>query len=395
MTTEIDLARLIAACDDDSAEAAIRLEASLEPIGGIGDPVKPPVYEGGQYQTDKRWESTDSTAATPVIVIDNHPSQANRLEAALKSRREDLGLPELVLDLSEIDGLPVHLPGSISSWQFPHRNADAYLRDARLDGVDFTRTDLGRSIFDATPWRAAPLLSWFPQALLYGFWQSHLGKKRANTKLARAWVSEIVGWGPATDETRVMGLKGDPLNLSKDAVVTSNVDDREKWQVGKAAVVDGKTDKLSEMGHGQVPFTRDADTSPAAVSFRRISQTATVSFAQLRQLSFGDSGAADAAARALLVSMGLAAQQSAFGRSFALRSGADLVPVATSCTWLGAAGTTSVSMPSDVMALVHAARAEVGAAGVPLDGWGSSPLRLTPKDNLASAIRATWPLLGD
>lgn len=174
MTTEIDLERLVAACADDSADAAIRLEASLEPIGGIGDPVKPPVYAGGQYQTDKRWESADSTEATPVIVIDNHPSQANRLEAALQRRREDFSLPELVLDLSEIDGMPVHLPGSISSWQFPHRNADAYLRDARLDGVDFTRTDIGRSLFDATPWRAAALMSWFPQAL------AHLDARAAN-----------------------------------------------------------------------------------------------------------------------------------------------------------------------------------------------------------------------
>lgn len=395
MTTEIDLERLVAACADDSADAAIRLEASLEPIGGIGDPVKPPVYAGGQYQTDKRWESADSTEATPVIVIDNHPSQANRLEAALQRRREDFSLPELVLDLSEIDGMPVHLPGSISSWQFPHRNADAYLRDARLDGVDFTRTDIGRSLFDATPWRAAALMSWFPQALLYGFWQSHLGKKRANTKLARAWVSEIIGWGPATEDTRVLGVKGDPLNLSTEEVITSNPNDRENWQVGKANVEGGKPDKLSEMGHGQVPFPKDTAPAPAAVSFRRVSQTATVSFAQLRQLSFGPGPAADAAGRALLVCMGLAAHHLAFGRAFALRSGADLVPVTTSCTWLGATGASSAPVPTDVESLLRAAHERADAAGVALDGWGVGPVRMTPKDNLASAIRATWPLLDD
>ena len=59
-------------------------------------------------------------------------------------------------------------------------------------------------------------MAWFPQALLYGFWQSHLGKKRHNSKHARAWVSEIIGWQPASTDTRVFGLKGDALNLNTD-----------------------------------------------------------------------------------------------------------------------------------------------------------------------------------
>ena len=76
-------------------------------------------------------------------------------------------------------------------------------------------------------------MAWFPQALLYGFWQSHLGKKRQNTKHARAWVSEIVGWNPAATDTRVLGLKGDALNLNTDAAITSNPDDRMSWDIGK------------------------------------------------------------------------------------------------------------------------------------------------------------------
>ena len=83
-------------------------------------------------------------------MIDNVPSQANRLEQALRHDRESSSIPELVLDLSEIRGLPAHLPRSLSSLEFPHRNADAYLRDARLGDCDFIRTAVGQAIFGAT-----------------------------------------------------------------------------------------------------------------------------------------------------------------------------------------------------------------------------------------------------
>ena len=47
---------------------------------------------------------------------------------------------------------------------------DAYLRDAQLGGQDFFATELGRAIFGATAQTCGPLMAWFPQALLYGFW---------------------------------------------------------------------------------------------------------------------------------------------------------------------------------------------------------------------------------
>ncbi len=230
---------------------------------------------------------------------------------------------------------------------FPHRNADAYLRDALLDGKDFLRTEIGQAIFGATAQTCGPLIAWFPQALLYGFWQSHLGKKRQNTKHARAWVSEIIGWQPASTETKVLGLKGDALNLNTDDTVTSNPDDRTTWEVGKGARDKGKkSDKLSEIGHGQVLFMGN-DASAAAVSFSRVTQRATVSFAQLRRVSLGsDSGEKDAAVRALLVALGLHAHQLAFGRGFALRSGAELRPRSTTATWLGAGGDEPIDCQS-------------------------------------------------
>ena len=399
MPLQIDYQRLVSACAADAFDDGIRIDTELQPLSGPGGPVKPAVYEGGTYQMDRRWASPGEAEPTPVIVIDNVPSQANRLEHALWQDRKSSSIPEFILDLSDLRGLPAHLPRSLSSLEFPHRNADAYLRDATLDSKRFIATPLGRAIFDATAQDCGPLMSWFPQALLYGFWQSHLGRKRSNAKHARAWVSEIIGWRPASTETKVLGLKGDPLNLNTDEAVTSNPDDRTIWSIGGTEKVEGgKRDKLSEMGHGQVPFM-GSDASASAVSFQRVTQRATVSFAQLRRVSLGRdaSGEADAAARALLVAFGLHAHQLAFGHAFTLRSGADLRPTVMTATWLGGTGdeTCDIGGTAATRDLLAAARAHAESVGVPLDGWGQPPKILRPGDALTKAIRSTWPDLDD
>ena len=387
----IDLERLLSACADDAFDDGVRIDAELQPLSGPGGPVKPAVYEGGTYQLDRRWASPTDAEPMPVIVIDNVPAQANRLEDALWRHRESIAIPEFILDFSELCYLPAHLPRSLSSLKFPHRNADAYLRDAKLGDLDFVKTELGEAIFGATAQECGPLMSWFPQALLYGFWQSHLGKKRHNTKHARAWVSEIIGWQPASSETKVWGLKGDPLNLNIDEGVTSNPDDQTMWAIGG-----GGKKGLSEIGHGQIPFM-GSDAAPAAVSFHRVTQRATVSFAQLRRVSLGRDAPreADVAARALLVALGLHAHQLAFGRAFALRSGADLRPAATTATWLGSDGdeTCDLCGTESTRSLLAAARAHAGSVGVPLHGWGQPPMTLQPGEDLAKVIVSSWPEL--
>ena len=398
MTRRIDLKALLAGCADDSFDDGIRIDSELEPVGGPGGPVKPAVYEGGNYQRDRRWAAAGDSEPTQVIVIDNVPSQANRLEHALRQHRRSISIPEFLLDFSTMPHLPSHLPKSLSSLEFPHRNADAYLRDSELDGQDFMKTEIGEAIFGATAQTCGPLVAWFPQALLYGFWQSHLGKKRQNTKHARAWVSEIVGWQPASTETKVLGLKGDALNLSTDEPVTSNPNDRTDWDVGKVGKIEGgKNDKLSEMGHGQVPFM-GVDAPAASVSFARVTQRATVSFAQLRRVGLGTGASeADAAVRALLVALGLHAHQLAFGRGFALRSGAELRPRVTTATWLGEDRDESCDLngAAATRELLGAARQHAESVGVPLDGWVGEARTLTPKANLRKAILATWPVLDD
>jgi CRISPR-associated protein Csb1 len=396
----IDADRLMAACEDASGEGGIVIRSMLDPLGGQQAPVKPAVYAGGVFQEDLRWWG-DPQTVTRVIVIDNVPSQANRLEASLEALRPSLGLPELVLDLSGIPSLPQHLPRRISSFRFPHRQADAYLRDAMADHQKFSTTDVGRALINATVDRPQALFQWFPQALLFGYWQSHLGNKRSQAKLARSWVSEIAGYDPATGEdahrTRVQGLKGDPLNLSIDEPVTFDKDDvLQGWDVVAEGQKTGRAksnEALSEIGHGQVPF-RASDGALAPVSFRAIEQRTTVSFAGLRRISLSNPSAS-AAGRALLVALGLVAHVGAFGRAFSLRSGCDLRSASTQWTWLSPAAEEPLDALAmdEALALFKKARALAEMHGVTSDGgWDREPLVLTPAESLVKAITGTWPL---
>ena len=404
MARKFDLDALIRGCADTATDSGIRIHTELEPLNGRGGPVKPPVYAsngGPRYQDDRRWASVDDTEPTRVVVIDNVPSQANRLEDALRIGREAIGVPELVLDLADLSHLPAHLPRKISSLQFPHRNADAYLRDAMLDEENFLATRVGKDIFGATAQTCGPLMAWFPQSLLFGFWQSHLGRKRASTKHARSWVSEIIGWKPATMETRTHGMKGDPLNLNIDTKLQTDPKDQTKWDITteakeKGRSEEGKGTRLSEIGHGQALF-RETEQAPAALSFMNITQQASVSFAQLRRVSLGDGRPdADAAARALLVALGLHAHNLAFGRGFALRSGAELEPGKKTCTWLGEGADVDCETGDGqaTAALLQEARAHAAAQGVPLDGWDQQVI-LKPKPQLRKTILETWPEMDD
>src|SRR5579884_367224 len=392
----IDVDRLIKACQDDSQEAGITVHAALESLAGPAAPVKPAVYAGGRFQEDERWWG-DPPERTRVVVIDNVPSQANRLEAALEGLRPALGLPEVVLDLSGVETLPSHLPRRLSGFRFPHRHADAYLRDAMLKDQPFPRTPVGAAIVEATAEEPTALFQWFPQALLFGYWQSHLGKKRTQAKLARSWVSEIAGYAPAREGewTRVLGLKGDPLNLSVDEPVSYQEDDLlADWQIVEQGQKSGgrrQHESLSKIGHGQVPVSLQ-DAALAPVSFRSIEQRATVSFAGLRRVRCRDHEAS-AAGRALLVALGLVAHLAAFGRAFSLRSGCDLRPVWSRWRWLGVEGQEELEPPSPAEAidLFRACRRRAEAAGLTEGGgWDGEPLVVTPGLSLARAITATW-----
>lgn len=387
---------LIASCDNASFEYGLSLKTEFEPVGGAGSPIKPAIYSGGVYQEDVRW--IDGTK-TSVIVIDNVAAEANRVEAEMKRLSGDLGLPKITLDLGDLE-LPPHLPSALTSFDFPHRNGDSYLRDSELDGKPFIRSDIGKAIFDASATHPVALYEWFPQALLLGFWQSHLGKKRSQAKLARSWFSEVIGIDPATEggsRTRAMGVKGDQLNLSVPYGIEVSEEDQTDWKLGKEQRKTGKSgDSMSKVGHGSIPIGGAGAAEPSTltgVSFRAVRQQTSVSFASLRDVSTGD-GTADAAGRALLVSLGLLAHVHAFGRSVHLRSGCDLVPVQTTWTWRGDGGDEPVEVPSpaELQELFMQCAKAGEKAGLPVGSKWPQGLTVRPNKQLDEVIRRSWPL---
>lgn len=401
--TAIDVDRLVDACGDGSAEAGITIRTALEPLAGEGAPVKPATYAGGRFQYGQRWWGDgDDRHVVDTISIDNVPSQANRLEAALQLLARDLTLAEFVLDLSGLEPLPPHVPRRLSSFSFPHRNADAYLRDSELDGIDFMKTETGKAVFDATGDNADALLEWFPQALLFGFWQSHLGNTNSQAKLARSWKSELFGVQPAhggadAEATRTLGTKGDALNLVKEGNdVVFDKADQVGWHLSSEKVkgASGKPQRLSEIGHGQVPFGEaggegDHALALSSVSFRSIFQQSTLSFASLRKIHFASH---DAEARAYVAALGLVAHAAAFSRSFNLRSGCDLRPKRTEWTWLGASRDETIEVLSieDARNLFAEVTGRANEAGLAVGSHGE-PVMLQPKDKLAKVIRTTYP----
>lgn len=403
---DIDADRLIEACDDASLAAGVTIRTRIEPMLGAGAPIKPPIYasssgeRGAQYAYHWEWLSPDDDGPTLAVTVDNVPSQANRVEAALESMVDELGLPEIALDLTGLEPLPAHAPRRISSFRFPHRVADAYLRDSELDGTAFERTDIGRELIGASSNAPLPLLRWFPQALALGWWMSHAGTAGSQTKLARAWTSEIRGYAPAVHHEdgrpavpRVMGVKGDPLNLSTDEPIVRNTQVGGDWAIGKTKVGDAtKRDKLSEIGHGQVPFS-GGEAAPSPVSCRSIVQRATLSLAGLRRVN-GDSAGESALVRAVAAALVLVGHTVAHARPFSLRSGSDLRPTSTSWTWLGQNGDQEVAplTPDAAKALLADVLERAAAADLPVgDRW--EQIVVTPNPALSTAIRSTFPVV--
>ena len=68
------LFRPLDACANASFDDGIRIDTQLMPIGGDGAPVKPPVYEGGAYQQDKRMAGPTLTCGTTWYADIEHQS---------------------------------------------------------------------------------------------------------------------------------------------------------------------------------------------------------------------------------------------------------------------------------------------------------------------------------
>jgi CRISPR-associated protein Csb1 len=329
----LNLQRLSEAVDH---AAAFRRRRKLQPAGGPGDKIFPPTYPGeGRNAPPRHVFERRRIGGQEIIcvLIDSVQSQANRLEEALllSARSGLVSLPRLVVDFpsSGLNAVP-----EISSLEAPHRIFDAILRDSMLDGVAFRDSEIGRRIRQATTHDAAAILEVSPTALLFGAWNSTGEGGGLGAKFARAIVSEIIGIdvpaeplngqsnsAPSELQTagRRTGSRIDPLGILRSVEVYKTDTD---WDISeKAAGSKAKKVRPSEINHGNIAPSVDA----LGVTCDYAQQTAVITLAGLRRLSFGTDPARNRAARAYLASLGLLALVEADAQGYALRSRCDLV----------------------------------------------------------------------
>lgn len=388
--TMLNLQRL-----NDAVEnaAAFRRRRILQPAGGRGDKIFPPTYpgEGRNAQPRHVFERRRIDGREVVcVLIDSVQSQANRLEEALltSAKAGQIPLPRLVVDFpaSGLNSVP-----EISSLEAPHRIYDAILRDSLLDGVTFRESEVGRRIRQATMHDASAILEVSPTALLFGAWNSTGEGGGLGAKFARAIVSEIVGvdvpveHGGTSDEMQTAGRRTgsriDPLGILRSVEVYKTDTD---WDISdKAAGKKAKRVRPSEINHGNIAPSVQA----LGVTCDYAQQTAVITLAGLRRLSFGGDATRNRAARAYLAMLGLLALVEADAQGYALRSRCDLICDGAAPVELVQfdGKTAPVDLDLDTARSMHAAAYEAAqAVGFNL---AATPIVLQPQIKLVHIVR--------
>jgi CRISPR-associated protein Csb1 len=395
------------------AAAAIRTITRLEPAGGPADKVFPPTYvKEGKAETKYAMELRQIDGReVRTVLLDSVASQANRFEEALLDgwRREELGLPVVLVDFSREPGLEDL--EQITALQAPHRVADALLRDSVLDGVPFRHTPIGKEITDARPNQATAMFKYCPTALVFGVWDSTGPKGGLGAKFQRCLVSEIVGLDVTAGVKTASRI--DPAGIqTKAGPIYKHKDAHEDWTVdAKEAEVakggkpvefsrsggDGKKGSPSAINHGNIPPSIDA--LAGGVTMSHAVQTTVLTLAGLRRLRFQTDcagerisadkrDAAETAARTALAALALAAIVYQRENDYDLRSRSILVakqPLVLEVIGRNGAEPAAYSMTKgEAASLVKAAEQAARKYGL---GWDAKPISLAPAPKLAGLIR--------
>ena len=380
--------------------AAFRCVTDYQPVGGRGDKVFPPTYDGGKYATENRVDPKTGEVRHCVL-LDSVQSQANRMELALLEahRAKRVTLPLLVTRFDQ-EELPKKF--EVSSLEAPHRIADALFRDSLLDGVMFRKSDTGRVLDTADVRNAAGLFGLCPTALVFGLWDSTGPRGGLGTRFQRALVSEIIGYdavlGVKTssriDPAQVM-LGAGPLYRRE-----PTQEDAPDWTLdeGTARLGGGRnpTGRPSEANHGNVT----PGVSDGGFTISGAQQTTTLSLAVLRRLRFPLDGAADSehevdvAARTALAALGLAAGVLA-RNDMDLRSRCHLFAEGES-VWqvLDRPGEAPVEFavgPDAVLGLLNEAVEVAKERGLPWEGV----IELSPSAQLTELVRRSQELASE
>ena len=379
-------------------DSALRLRLKLEPVGGAGDKVFPPTYEGSSYAVEERLADG---RAVKAVLLNSVQSEAARLEQALKRalERDDVYFPTIRL---ELDGYP-----SLTELDLPHRVFDGYLVSSTLGKEDFWGSSAGKEIHSYRQPEATGLFRHSPATLLFGGWDTHSLKDKTlahKFRFPRAIVSEIVAYD-ITEMGQRPASKGDPLNLTG-TVYESTAggwtpsQEHAKRKDGKpegSPLKYGDDGRLSVLGLGQItPSLKNEEGTPHAGGYcaREISQTAVLSLSALRRLRFPlKPGAANDeklndAGRAVIAALGVYALSAACAEGYWLRSRCELVaasPVELETVKAnGFVDKAPLPEPAQAAKLLDAAAKAAQKLGLT---WRTEPLIAKPNAEFAELIR--------
>jgi CRISPR-associated protein Csb1 len=368
--------------------AALRSRARLAPAGGRDDKVFPPTYEGGRYATESR--RVDG-AEVDCVLLDSVQAQANRFESALQDAldRGRISIPCIRV------GFPADLArelGPITSLTAPHRCYDAILRDSALAGTPFPKSEVGQALAAARPSDATALYRYCPTALVFGAWDSTGARGGMGAKFSRAVSSEIVGIGATAGVHTSSRI--DPLGVRREVGVVIDGDDPGEWRL--AADGEKGAKRPSEIVHGNIAPT--IEDGRGGVTVDRVEQTWVLSLPALRRYRFPVEGShddeRDAAARAVLVALALAARALARDDGLFLRSRCQLVPTPGGEA-LEAVATDGATEPLEeptTEAAVELLAGAVEAAGAHGLQWEAQPIELEPQERLTELVRRSFEL---
>ncbi|MFN8079714.1 MAG: type I-U CRISPR-associated RAMP protein Csb1/Cas7u [Kineosporiaceae bacterium] len=369
---------LVSALSLTGEHAVLRVTGTYQPAGGAGSKVFPPTYPIRDNRDNRDNQSPYVLENRIVngqerrdVLLDSTPSQANRAEEALLRAHRSAVVTVPLLQVEHTGEASMVL----TSLEFPHRYADAYLRDSLLDGVAFDKTDLGRSLLAASLDDASALFAHDPGSLVYGAWNSH--RKGRQQKFPRVYTSEVIGWDPVVGARNAGRM--DPLNLQG---AQKPVKSGEGWEHA-AVATKVKGEKLSEIGHGNIA----PNPQHGGVTISSAQRVATLSLAGLDRIGFGPASRdAALAARAVLAAYALLADRLAFGRSSLwLRSGCELVLESERIEWVNRGGDTeTLDLPVEsAIRLFELATMQAAKQGMAL---AFETVSLAPAPALAKAI---------
>ncbi len=303
--------------------SALRLIVRLSPAMSDGL-VYPPTYEQGQHIFRPAWINGERREA---VLLDSVQSQANRIELAILAahRRGYLHYPDISLSVPTSREVERY-----SVLELSHRIYDAALRLCTIDGVAFPQTALAQGVYNARTDRATALFTQAPITLVLGGWDSHGGGGPMVAKVPRLLTSEIVGLD--AQPTQRGAVKFDPMDIRKDAgPLYASKDPTRRHEIDKKFAADPKDKgkRPSEVGLGNVP-----NFAPRGAVITEAIQTSVISFTAARRLRFenedgGSTNGRDLAGQVATVALGLYGLLAQMETGYNLRSGCDLLPLAT------------------------------------------------------------------